>query len=76
MSKMDDIQILDDIELEDVVGGTKNKNATKKKVAKKKVAKKKAARKRVMAVSNGGAIVSVPQNAVDNGNGLDPYEPT
>ena len=65
MSKVDEIQILDDIELEDVVGGV-----VKKKVAKRKVAaKKKAAVRRVTAVTPSGVEVSVPANAV-NGNGL------
>ena len=63
MSKVDEIQILDDIELEDIVGGNK------KKKAKKKVTKKKAKR-RVYATSTGGATVLVPSNAVENGNGL------
>jgi hypothetical protein len=46
MKEIDGIQILDDIELEEVVGGTK-KVAAKKKVAKKKVAKKKVAKRTV-----------------------------
>ena len=62
MSKVDDIQILDDIELEDVVGGV----VAKKKVAKKKVVK----RKRVLAVTPGGNEVLVPIQATLNGKGL------
>ena len=65
MSKVDDIEILDDIELGDVVGGV-----AKKKVAKKKVAKKKVKRKRVLAVTPGGNEVLVPIQATLNGKGL------
>jgi len=36
MKSIDEIQILDDIDLEDIVGGTKKKKAAKKKVVKKK----------------------------------------
>jgi hypothetical protein len=69
MTHIEDIQILDDVDLEGIVGGT-----TKKK-AKKKVAKKKKAKKvyKVSAVSNGGSEVSVPAHAVENANGLTPY---
>lgn len=70
MSKEDEIQILDDIELGDVVGGVVKKKAAKRKVAKKKVAKKKSVR--VAAITNGGAVVTVPANAVDKANGLEP----
>ena len=74
MTNIEDIQILDDIDLEGVVGGTKKKVAkkkAKKKVAKKKVAKKKASSKG-RAESNGGAFVLVSQNALDNAQGLTP----
>ena len=42
MAIIDDIQILDDIELEDVVGGHRVKKKVAKKKAKKKVKKRKA----------------------------------
>ena len=60
MTKINDIQILDDIELENIVGGV---------LAKKKVTKKKTVKKKVVAVSslamNGGSnAVTVPDSAV------------
>jgi len=67
MSKVDDIQILDDIELGDIVGGvTRKKKATKKKVVKKKVVKK------PNAVTKNGNLVTVSANALEHSKGLDP----
>jgi len=63
MKKIDGIQVLDDIELEKVVGG-----AAKKKVAKKKAAKKKHVK--VTATSNGGSTVEVPSHVPGKANGL------
>jgi hypothetical protein len=70
MTHIEDIQILDDVDLEGIVGGTAKKKKAKKKVAKKKAAKKSS---KVLAVSNGGSMVSVPAHAVENANGLTPY---
>ena len=55
MTKINDIQILDDIELEGVVGG-----------AKKKVTKKAAVKKQsgTLAINGGGNAVTVPDTAV------------
>ena len=68
MMIIDEIQILDDIELDDIVGGQ-----AKKKVAKKKTPAKKPAKKRhpkVPATSNGGSSVVVDAHALKNAQGL------
>ena len=57
MTKNNDIQILDDIELESVVGGA---TTTKKKAVKKKVAKRKAP----ASGAGDGNAVTVPETAV------------
>ena len=57
MTKNNDIQILDDIELECVVGGA---TTTKKKAVKKKVAKRKAP----ASGAGDGNAVTVPETAV------------
>ena len=64
MTKINDIQILDDIELENIVGGAQEpkKKAVKKKVVKKAAVKKTAASS--LAMNGGSNAVTVPDSAV------------
>ena len=60
MTKINDIQILDDIELENIVGGAQTKKTVKKKVVKKKAVKVATS----LAMNGGSNAVTVPDSAV------------
>ena len=62
MTKINDIQILDDIELENIVGGATKKKVVKKKAVKKQVVKKTGASS--LAMNGGSNAVTVPDSAV------------
>ncbi len=64
MAKINDIQILDDIELENVVGGAVKKTVAKKTAVKKKVVKKKTVAASSLAMNGGSNSVTVPDSAV------------